>query len=175
MILKVLRCKICGDPYLGEEKPTNCPFCGAPAEYLVHAFDWDEPVIDKLSQISKNNLQSALELEVENTKFYLCASEMTKDIEGKQMFKALYRIEREHASIICKILKIEKPSITLDRLACYPSYKDNLKDSHDREERAIKTYSQFFKEAKEPRIKEIFQALVMIESDHLKLSEERLK
>lgn len=173
--MKVLRCKICGDPYLGEEIPSNCPFCGALAKYMIPASDWKDPVIDRLSPISRNNLQSALELEIENTKFYLCASEMTEDTEGKQMFRALFRIEREHASIICKILKIEKPSITLDKLACYPSYKENLKDSHNREDRAIKAYSQFFKEAKEPRIKEIFQALVLIESDHLKLSEERMK
>ncbi|UCG69782.1 MAG: ferritin [Thermoplasmata archaeon] len=173
--MKVLRCRICGDPYLGEEIPTNCPFCGAPAKYMIPASDWKDPEIDGLSQISRNNLQSALELEIENTKFYLCASEMTKNVEGKQMFKALFKIEREHASIICKILKKEKTSISLDKLACYPSYKDNLKDSHDREERAIKAYSQFFKEAKEPRIKEIFGALVLIETDHLKLSEERMK
>ena len=172
--MKVLRCKICGDPYLGEEIPTNCPFCGAPAKYMIPASDWKEPVIDVLSQTSKKNLESALDLEIENTKFYLCASEMTKDLEGKQLFKALFKIEREHASIICKILRREKPSISLDKLACYPSYKDNLKDSHDREERAIKAYSQFFKEAKEPRIKEIFGALVLIETDHLKLSEERM-
>ncbi len=77
--------------------------------------------------------------------------------------------------MICKILKIEKPMIKLDKLACYPSYQENLKDSQNREQRAIKLYSQFFKEAKEPRIKEIFQALVLIESDHLKLAEVRIK
>lgn len=173
--MKVFRCKICGDPYLGEEVPTNCPFCGAPAKYMILAKDWQEPVIEKLSEISKKNLQSALDLEIENTKFYICASEMTNDVEGKQMFKALSKVEREHASLICKILKIEKPTFTLDKLACYPSYQENLKESHTREDRAIKNYGKFFKEAKEPRIKEIFQALVLVESDHLKLSEERIK
>lgn len=173
--MKVFRCKICGDPYLGEQIPTNCPFCGAPTKYMVLARNWKEPVIEMLSQVSKKNLQSALELEIENTKFYICASEMTKDLEGKQMFRALSKIEREHASMICKILKIEKPTITLDKLACYPSYQENLKDAYNREDRAIKAYSEFFKEAKEPRIKEIFQALVLIESDHLKMAEERLK
>lgn len=173
--MKVFRCKICGDPYLGEQIPTNCPFCGAPTKYMVLARDWKEPVLEMLSQVSKKNLQSALELEIENTKFYICASEMTKDLEGKQMFRALSKIEREHASMICKILKIEKPTITLDKLACYPSYQENLKDSYNREDRAIKAYGEFFKEAKEPRIMEIFQALVLIESDHLKMAEERLK
>lgn len=173
--MKVFRCKICGDPYLGEEIPTNCPFCGAPAKYIILASYWKEPEIERLSEISRKNLHSALELEVENTKFYVCASEMTDNIEGKQMFKALSKIEREHASMICKILNLKLPAITIDKLACYPSYQDNLKESHNREGRAIKSYSQFFKEANEPRIKEIFEALVLIESDHLKMAEERIQ
>ncbi len=172
--MKVFRCKICGDPYLGEDVPTNCPFCGAPAKYMILAKDWEELVIESLSKVSKGNLQSALEIEIDNTRFYMCASEMTSDVEGKQMFRALAKVEREHASLISDILKKEKPKISLDKLACYPTYQENLKDSHDREERAIKLYGKFFKEAKEPRIQEIFQALVLVESDHLKLSEERM-
>ncbi len=172
--MKVFRCKICGDPYLGDEIPTNCPFCGAPANYIVLAKYWREPEIERLSEISRKNLQSALELEIENTKFYVCASKMTENIEGKQMFKALSKIEKEHASMICKILNFEMPTITLDKLACYPSYQDNLKESRNRERKAVKSYSQFFKEANEPRIKEIFEALVLVENDHLKMAEERI-
>ncbi len=173
--MQVFRCKLCGDPYLGEVKPTNCPFCGAPQEYMILAMDWRDPVIGKLSDTTKDNLDSALQLEIDNTKFYMCASEMTTNTEGKQLFRALTRIESEHASVICKILNVEKPQVKLDKLACYPSYKDNLKDSQDREERAIKEYSRFFKEAKDERIKEIFRALVLIEKDHLKMATERLK
>ncbi len=173
--MKVYRCKICGDPYLGEDNPINCPFCGAPAEYMALAWDWEVPVVESLSETSKTSLESALQLEIDNTKFYMCASEMTDNIEGKQMFKALSNIEREHVSLICKILTVEKPTVTLDKLACYPSYRENLKESHNREEKAIELYKKFSKIAKEPRIREIFQALVLIERDHLKLSEERLK
>lgn len=173
--MKVFRCRICGDPYLGEEAPTHCPFCGAPVKYLILAKDWEDPQMVKLSDVSKRNLKASLELEIENASFYLCASEMTKDTEGKQLFRALSKVEREHASMICKILGVPKPKITLDKLACYPTYKENLKESHHREERAISSYSQFFKETKEPQIKEMFQALVLIESEHLKLAEERIK
>ena len=147
--MQVFRCKLCGDPYLGEEKPTNCPFCGAPREYMIFAEAWKDPIINTLSAVSKANLESALQLEIGNTKFYMCASEMTTNVEGKQLFRALARIESEHASVISKILNIKKPPVTLDKLACYPSYKDNLKDAHDREQSAIKEYSKFFKEATE--------------------------
>jgi rubrerythrin len=172
--MQVFRCRVCGDPYLGEEKPSNCPFCGAPSKYMIYADAWRDPVIDKLTDFSKDNLESALQLEIDNTQFYMCASEMTTNVEGKQLFRALAKIEREHASVISKILKVKMPIVTLDKLACYPSYKDNLKDSQDREKKAIMEYSKFFKEATEERVKEVFGAFVLIEKDHLKLATERL-
>jgi rubrerythrin len=173
--MKVFRCKICGDPYLGGEPPTNCPFCGAPSRYIVLASLWDEPLIVEISESSRLNLLSALQLEIDNIRFYKCAAEMTEDREGKQMFRALSKIESEHASLIANLLNIEKPTVTLDKIACYPSYQENLIDAKSREERAIKEYGKFFNEAKEPRVKEIFQALVQIEGDHLSLANERLK
>lgn len=172
--MKVFRCRICGDPYLGEDIPTNCPFCGAPAKYITLASYWEEPVIVDISEKSRENLVSALQLEVDNIRFYKCAAQMTDNREGRQMFKALAKIESEHASVICKLLQIDKPKVTLDKLACYPSYQENLKEAKVREERALKEYGRFFQESKEPRIKEIFQALVQIESDHLKLAQERI-
>lgn len=172
--MKVYRCRICGDPYLGEDAPTNCPFCGAPTKYITLASYWEEPIVVDISEKSRENLLASLQLEVDNIRFYKCATEMTDNREGKQMFRALSKIESEHASMISKLLNIEKPSVTLDKIACYPSYQENLIDAQKREERAIKEYSKFFKESKEPRIREIFQALVQIESDHLRLAEERI-
>jgi rubrerythrin len=172
--MKVFRCRICGDPYLGEDIPTNCPFCGAPAKYIALASYWEEPIVTDLSEKSRENLMTALGLEVDNIRFYKCAAQMTDNREGRQMFRALAKIESEHASLLSNILLIEKPTVTLDKIACYPSYQENLKDAEVREERAVKEYAKFFQEAKEPRIKEIFQALVQIESDHLKLAQERV-
>ncbi|UCF08117.1 MAG: ferritin [Thermoplasmata archaeon] len=173
--MKIFRCRICGDPYLGEEIPTNCPFCGAPSKYIIPAKDWVEPEIETLSEVSKKNLEAALQLEIENTSFYMCASQMTEKPEGKQLFRALSKIEREHAYLISEMLFKPKPVIELDKLACYPTYQENLKDAHHREERAIKLYGQFFKEAKEPHVQEVFGALTLIESDHLKLANERIR
>ena len=42
-------------------------------------------------------------------------------------------------------------------------------------DRAIKFYSQAAAEAENPRVKEIFEAFVEVETDHLYLSEYRLK
>lgn len=172
--MQLFRCMVCGDPYLGEDKPTNCPFCGAPSRYLVLAADYKEPVIENLSDISKENLDKALELEIDNSQFYRCSSNRSPDLFLAPMFKALSKIEAEHAFTIAKALKITKPVID-QKNNCLNSDGENLKDAHKREERAIRFYSKALEEAKEPRVKEIFTALIEIEKDHLKLSKDMIK
>jgi rubrerythrin len=58
---------------------------------------------------------------------------------------------------------------------CHRGNADNLKESHAREERAIAFYKKAAEESDNARLKQIFTALVEIETDHLHLSEERLK
>ncbi len=174
--MKLWRCQICGDPYLGEEKPRNCPFCGAHERSLVLQGDYENRIgkVEGLTDVSKKNLEAALKLEINNTQFYACASKKSKEDEAKNLFKALSKIESEHASLISKALGITKPPIE-EADICGADYKKNLQESHRREERAIKNYGRFLSEAAEPRAQEIFSALVSIESDHLSLSEERLR
>jgi len=73
-----------------------------------------------------------------------------------------------------KILKLDKIKMEPPE-SCVEDYTADLKDSHAREERAIKFYGEAAAVAKNSRVKEIFQAFVEIETDHLKLSEARLK
>jgi len=83
-------------------------------------------------------------------------------------------VESEHASVWKKILKLD--TIDFPKYdKCATEYKPNLEESHSREERAIKFYGQAAAEAKSPRVKEIFKAFLEVETDHLYLSEERLK
>ena len=72
-----------------------------------------------------------------------------------------------------RILKLDK--IDLPKYdECAVEYKANLEESHSREERAIKFYGQAAAEAANLRVKEIFQAFVEVETDHLHLSGDRL-
>ncbi|RMF91218.1 MAG: ferritin [Methanobacteriota archaeon] len=174
--MKLWRCQICGDPYLGEERPKNCPFCGAHERYMVLQSDFDNRIgkVEGLSETSKANLEAALELEIDNTRFYACAARKSAEDEARNLFKTLSKIESEHASVISKALGIPKPPIE-EADICTGDYQKNLAESHRREERAIRRYGQFLSEAEEPRVQEIFSALVAIESDHLSLSEERMR
>ena len=176
MAVTVFVCKICGESMIMEGKPSRCPFCGAYKKYLVDlekyddTGDWDV----KLNETDKANVEKALGVEVSNALFYKCSAKKVKEIDGIKLFKILAKVESEHAAVWKKILKLDEikwePAET-----CEVDYKADLKDSHAREERAIKFYGEAATTAKNPRVKEIFKAFVEVETDHLKLSEERLK
>jgi len=175
--VKVFRCRICGDPYIGSEAPNQCPFCGAPQRFFVDAQDWNSEEFNvRLSEKSRKNLEAALQLELDNAAFYDCAknaAEKANDQYSLAKFKALMKVEREHASAISKFLKISSPD--LKKQACNANAHANTKEGWERENRAIKAYSKFRDEAKEPRLKEFFSAIVEIETDHLDLHEDYLK
>lgn len=170
--MKVFKCKICQEGYLGDEAPTHCPFCGAHRPYMIMASDFEIPEY-ALTAVSKKNLKEALSLEVSNAEFYFCAAERANNMADATMFKRLGKIESEHASTIVKELKIPLPDISKNKNMCNSKNVENLRESNQREANAITHYSKFLKEATEERIKEIFTAIIEIEKDHLSLTKGR--
>ncbi len=177
MRVRAFRCRICGDPYIGESPPTHCPFCGAQAQYIIDAHEWDSREFDvDLSDVSRRNLEAALDLEMGNAAFYACAEGEANAAGAEYMmakFKSLRKVESEHASAICKFLKIDKPE--LSPATCSADGVANSREGYEREDRAIQAYATFRDEATEPRMTEVFGALVEIETDHLDLHAEDTK
>jgi rubrerythrin len=171
-MIKLYRCEICGDAYIGFNPPPNCPFCGAHIEHIQEAKAAQVNFDVELIARDRANAEHALKVEISNAAFYMCAANQTNDPEGKILFKALGKIEAEHASIWRKILKLG--SVPPGNDACHTENVENLKESHERETRAIAFYGKSAAEADHPRIRQLFEALVEIETDHLRLSEERL-
>jgi len=172
--MKVYRCQICGEVYIGEEKPKSCPFCGAHEKYFVLAREWKLLHAASLSDISKENLKKALDLEIDNTNFYKAVSERSKDVYVSSMFKGLSKVEREHASTICKHLKIEKPDSTVGLDKAVDSDQANIEEANRRERNAVKFYGQASNQVPEEAIKDFFKSLMEIESDHIVLTVESL-
>lgn len=168
--MNIYRCRICGEPYLGLEQPTRCPFCGAHRKHLVPAAEYRPTAVDELTESSRENLQRVLELAVDSSTFYRGAAKVADTEEGKALFAALARIEAEHASIVCKILGVPKPEDLYETGACAPSHRANLAEAHKREERAVYLYCSFLEEATEERVRQVLEAFIEIESDHLQLS-----
>ncbi|MDO8737210.1 MAG: ferritin family protein [Thermoleophilia bacterium] len=171
--MKFYRCLICGDPYMGREKPSNCPFCGASDEYLVEAADWidENESLGELSEISRKNLEEALQLEVNNAPFYRDAMARTKNVELQGIFKNLAKIEAEHASTIKKILKVEPPLPEAGKEVATDDDRENIEAAHEREVAATAFYAQSAVDATEVRVRKVFTALASIESDHIDLEQ----
>jgi len=172
-MVKLWRCEICGDPYIGESPPSSCPFCGAHRSYIKGAKEAQVNFDVELNEKDKANAERALQVEVSNAAFYFCAAEKTDDDEGKLLFKALGKVEAEHANVWKKILKLDK--VPQGSEQCHTSNKENLEESHARETRAIEFYENAAADSENERVKQIFEAFVEVEKDHLKLSEERLE
>jgi rubrerythrin len=167
-------CKICGDPYLGTDAPSRCPFCGAYEENLVPAEKW-EPLWGKpIGEKSMKHLEEALQIEVSNTNFYKNASAGSTDVWAQKEFRALMKIEKEHAGTIVKLLGADKPDydeLELEEDKDRGSIEGNLAESHRRETRAINAYKMAMADSEDEHIKYFFGELMKIESDHLSLSE----
>ncbi|MCX6778193.1 MAG: ferritin [Candidatus Micrarchaeota archaeon] len=164
--LQAFVCLICGDAYIGEAPPTHCPFCGAPKNYFVVAEAYRAPEIGKIGETSKQNILASIKLEDSNAEFYACSSVSSKNPGMRAIFKRLSKVEREHATILRKLVGADEDSVIE---TCGEKDEDNVKAAIAREERAMASYSKFLSEATEPRAKQIFKALIEIENTHKEL------
>ena len=171
-MVQLWRCEICGDPYIGEAPPDNCPFCGAHKRYIKEVKESKVNFDVELNDTDKANVERAFQVEVSNAAFYFCAAQKSDDEEGKLLFKALGKVELEHASVWRKILKLD--SVPEGDEICHVNNRENLEESHARETRAIEFYKNAAAESKNVQVKRIFESFIEVEIDHLRLSEARL-
>lgn len=165
--MKTYICEICGDAYIGEEKPKNCPFCGARQAFIKEGKD-AKPVVEvkeELSEITKKNLQETLQLEINANAIYLCMAGKTDSYEIMKMYKRLAKVELEHAVICTKILQIPMPEIAGKQ--CSDQDLENFQATLELEDHAATLYAQFAKEAIEKHVKIMFTALNQVEVDHI--------
>ncbi len=167
------RCSVCGREFDSPQDP--CPICGAAKDKFSQADkgEDDKDLFDvELSEKDKALAQKALEVEVSNSTFYFCAAKKSDNLSERLLFEALANVEKEHAIIWQKFLRL--PELPTANDSCDISSLDNLKESHRREDVAIKFYDEADDEAENEKVKLVFKALVEIETDHLNMSEERI-
>lgn len=167
--MKTYICEICGDAYLGDEKPHQCPFCGSGKDYIKEGGE-ARPIINEtveISEKSRENLMKTLRLEMNAVASYKCMAGKTDKYEIKAMYKRLAKVEAEHAEIVTKLLKIDLPE-SADK-TCADSDKDNFDETIKLEDNASKLYAIFGQEAQEAEIKKFFEALTVVEAEHLDL------
>ncbi len=170
--MKIFTCRICGEVYIGKNIPGSCPFCGVENKYLRLAHIWQDENNVELSEVSIRNLEAALELEMSNTALYKAISKEAEDLEMRLMFKGLYKVELEHAEVFAELLKIDLPEI--EKVEIPENRECIIKESETRERRAVKFYEMAMMESVEPRVKEVFEAIMNVEKEHIELDQEKL-
>lgn len=167
--MKTFICEICGDAYLGEEAPKNCPFCGARHPFIKEG-KIAKPVTEvggQLSDITRHNLEQTLELEMRANAIYTCMAGKAPSYEIMKMYKRLAKVELEHAIICTKLLAIEMPNIGSE--ICSDKDIENFEKTIELEDHASSLYREFAKTSTETHVKIMFTALTQAEEDHIKL------
>ena len=99
---------------------------------------------------------------------YHCIRKKTKDEFILGMFKAISKIELKHAEFVDKLINKDPGyGIHYNEELCTEDRKESLGKTKILETEAINNYKKFLDEATEPRVKDIFQALIEIEQDNL--------
>lgn len=170
--MKMLRCRICGDTYLGTSAPSRCPFCGASSEYFVEpgGYSSSEDRV-QLTEVERQHIETAVDIERGNARFYLAVASLPGDEDLASAFKRLSRVEAEHCGIFSRLLGVRKPS-DLDEADGSPvDFCDAIADSIARETRASEFYREVVSSATDPRVIEVFTAVMNVERDHLALDD----
>ena len=170
--MKMYRCRICGETYLGYEAPTNCPFCGAHAELFVALGDYPEDInVLQLTESERADLDTSIEVERSNTRFYLAMSRRTDNPGLASTYKRLAAVEAEHCSLFCKLARVPKPADIREPGEELGSWLADIDESARREHRASGLYTEFAARATSPRLVEVWTAVSAVETDHIDLDE----
>lgn len=169
--MKLLRCRICGETFLGTEAPSRCPFCGAAEHYFVDApsgFSAEENSV-QITEIERADLERAIELEHSNARYYADMALNAGSEALASAYKRLSRIEAEHCSVFCKLADERKPEDLGDPGAASGDWCTDIAESLKREQVASAFYAEAASRATNERIREVFSAVAEVERDHIEL------
>jgi rubrerythrin len=171
--MKLYRCRICGESYLGSEAPSHCPFCGAHHELIVESRDFPADINEVTpTETERADLEAAIELETSNTRFYLAAAQRRDNDALRSYFKRLAKVEAEHCEVFCKLAGVSEPDDLMTPSESTGSWAGDIEDSLTRENRATGLYKTFAERATNERLREVFAAVGDVETDHIALDEE---
>jgi len=168
--MKLYRCRICGETYLGTEAPGHCPFCGAHREFMIDPADYPADInqVD-LTEVERNDVMEAIELERSNARFYLAMSHKEGNEALSSAYKRLSKVEAEHCSLFCKLAGVRRPLDLLEQSDAEDDWCVNIASSLSREQRASAFYALVVSRATNERIREVFAAVSTVEADHIEL------
>ncbi len=166
--MKMYRCRICGETYLGTSAPERCPFCGAHERFMVQpgAYSSAENQV-QLTEAERADLEHAIELEHSNARFYAAMAKLGGNEGLSSAYKRLSRIEAEHCSLFCKLADVAKPTDLGDPSGGSGDWCTDIAESLSREQAASAFYAEAAGRATNGRVAEVLAAVSAIERDHI--------
>ena len=170
--MRMLRCRICGDTYLGTEAPSRCPFCGAGRDHFVEAggFSSEEDRVT-LTEVERDHIRTAVGIERSNARYYLAAASLSGDEDLSSAFKRLAKVEAEHCVVFSRLLGEARPDDLGAPEGAPEDWCAAIEESRSRETHARAFYDDVVTAATNARIREVFSAIRDVERDHLILDE----
>lgn len=166
--MQIFRCQICGETYIGDHRPTQCPFCGAHSENIILATEYPPNINDvTLTVDERSDLEHSVVLELYNARFYFSMGERDRDSMLASTYRALGKVEREHLSVFCKLLKRTMPEEVSEHVAIADDWCTNIIDSSNQEIEARDFYRDSAMRATSARVKQVFHAIATVEDDHI--------
>lgn len=170
--MKMHRCLICGETYLGSDRPSHCPFCGAHAEFMLPTRSVASGLNDvALTEIEREDLDEAIALERSNARFYRAVAALPGDEGLSSAYKRLANVEAEHCSLFSKLARLPKPSDLTEPSEPPAGWAEAIAESKARELKARDFYATAAGRATNDRIREVFGAISAVEADHLVVDE----
>jgi rubrerythrin len=172
MQLKMYRCRICGETFLGYEAPENCPFCGAHIEFMrpTEEYPVDINAIQP-TETERADLEASIEVELSNARFYFGMAERKDNDLLRSAYKRLARIEAEHCGLFSKLADVPKPADLTTPGETTGAWLSDIDESLARENRASALYRTFAARATSERLREVWDALSAVEADHITLDQ----
>lgn len=168
----VWRCRICGEIYLGERIPSECPFCGSHQEHLeavtensAHSMHAGEP----LAKTDLQNVAKTLREEYYDVQLYrMLAGQYRPDTAFHGIFKRLSKIEKEHAELVVESSeqKLADPALKHPKISRQYSRGRLFNKALGREHTASAAYAEYSAATQNPRMKLVWHALSEVEHDH---------
>ena len=172
-MVEVYKCIICKKPYLGDEKPSHCPYCGVYSRYLVLAKEHIHDV-SYIDTPTKKHLLQVMEIKIDNIKFYRDLEKKIKDSTLKTMLEALEKIDNRHLKILID-LGLPRLEEKRGKVKIYSYIEDNIAEMYHRKNNVIKKVKEVNLDIEDPFIKEILLALSDVEKDHIKMIEDMIE
>jgi rubrerythrin len=123
----------------------------------------------QLTEVERADLETSVELETSNTRFYLAMAARKDNPKLSSAYKRLAKIEAEHCSLFCKLGGMPKPADLLEPGEELGSWPSDIDESLRRETRASALYADFAARATSPRLMEVWQAISRVETTHIEL------